>query len=119
MPASITIYTFENSEGEESGCLTTQDYDEAKRYAQTNSLLVVSNEYVWDEAIPLDDYRPKDRWVVQTTDGYVWFEEDDFDSEEEAQACAIEIRTEMRKGESGVTDVRVVAPATEESGNND
>lgn len=53
----MTLYTFEDEDGNQFGTFTTLDYREAKRYASEHGLLVVGNEYEWSEAVPLDDYR--------------------------------------------------------------
>lgn len=58
MPASITVYSFEDKDGNEFGSFTTQDYEEAKRYAAEGRLKVIANEYEWSESFPLEDYTP-------------------------------------------------------------
>lgn len=59
MPATITLYSFEDADGEEAGCYTTQNYEEAKAYARQYGCRVVANEYAWSEAILLDDFTEK------------------------------------------------------------
>jgi hypothetical protein len=55
---TIEVYSFEDADGTEQG-YTTQDYSEAKRYAQEYRLLIIANTFEWSEAEPVDDYRPR------------------------------------------------------------
>lgn len=61
MAATVTVYSFEDNSGSEYGSFTTQDYAEAKKYAADNKLLVVANEYEWQESHPLEDYRDEEK----------------------------------------------------------
>jgi hypothetical protein len=56
---TVTVYTFEDGDGDEYGSFTTQDYAEAKAYAQDNRLCVIANEFEWADSHPLDDYTPR------------------------------------------------------------
>lgn len=62
MAADISVYSFEDRDGNEYGTFTTQDYQEAKAYAAENKLRVMENVYEWSEAIPVegDDYTGAD-----------------------------------------------------------
>jgi len=42
---------------------STQDYEEAKRLAQENRLLLIENTYVFEDSQLLEDYAPKD-WAL-------------------------------------------------------
>ena len=53
---ALTLYSFEDADGNEYGTWTTQNYDEAKKYAARYRLRIIGNEYEWSEAVPLDDY---------------------------------------------------------------
>jgi len=58
----ISVYTFEDKDGNEFGAYQTQDFEEAKRYAQEGSLRVIENVFEWSEAIPVEgaDYTKTD-----------------------------------------------------------
>lgn len=58
MAGTLTVYTFEDSDGHEQS-FETMDAAEARKHAQENKLLMIGNEYEWQEAVPLEDYRPK------------------------------------------------------------
>lgn len=50
----ISVYSFRDADGEDAGEFKTQNFEEARQYAQKNSLCVVENVYEWQEAIPVD-----------------------------------------------------------------
>jgi hypothetical protein len=61
MAGTISVYTFEHrrADGEYetyNGSYATQDYQQAKAYAQSVGLRIVANEYEWADSEPLDDY---------------------------------------------------------------
>lgn len=60
MADTLTLYSFEDKDGNEPDTFTTMDYQEAKVYAQENSLRVMANEYEWAEAVPVDDFTKGD-----------------------------------------------------------
>jgi predicted DNA-binding protein (UPF0251 family) len=60
MATTITVYTFEDMHGDDSGTFETQNYDEAKRHAAQYRLRIMANEYEWSEAYPLEDYTGAD-----------------------------------------------------------
>lgn len=55
---TITVYSFEKG-GYEYGSFTTQDYREAKEYAQANRCKIIGNEFEWSESEPLDDFQTR------------------------------------------------------------
>lgn len=57
--ADISVYTFEDKDGNEYGNYVTQDYQEAKSYAQANKLRVIGNEYVFRDSELVDDFTEK------------------------------------------------------------
>lgn len=58
---TLTVYSFEDADGCESG-YTTQDYADAKRYAAEYRLRVIANEFEWAESEVVDDFTgPKKR----------------------------------------------------------
>ena len=52
MPGELTLYSFEDKNGDESGCYTTQDFEEAKAHAMKYRLRLIENVYEWTEAVP-------------------------------------------------------------------
>ncbi len=59
--STLTIYTFYDDGGEESGTYSTPNAREAEEYARRYSLGVRANEYEWTEAIDVEgwDFRTK------------------------------------------------------------
>jgi hypothetical protein len=55
---TITLYSFEDRDGNAVGSYTTQDYREAKWHASQYKLRLIENIYEWTEAVPVpgDDY---------------------------------------------------------------
>jgi hypothetical protein len=54
--AAMTLYSFEDADGNEPGTFTTTNYDEAKEYAARYKYKVIANEYVWDDSELVDDF---------------------------------------------------------------
>jgi hypothetical protein len=86
--AQISVYTFEDKDGNSDGVYQTQDFREAKQYAMDNSLRVIENVYEWSEAIPVEgaDFT---QWVCEVdmdTAFYLGDEEDGvyFDAKQSA-----------------------------------
>jgi hypothetical protein len=52
----ITVYTVEGRDGKEVESFSTQDYEEARTYAQQHSLRVIANEHEFSDSYPVDDY---------------------------------------------------------------
>lgn len=54
---SITVYTFEGPrDNPYTGEYTTQDYQEADRYASVNGYRLIANEYEWADSEMIEDY---------------------------------------------------------------
>ena len=53
----LTVYTFDDESGPDANGWSTQDYDEAKRYAQDRNLQIIANNYEFVDSEPLEDYR--------------------------------------------------------------
>lgn len=53
---TITVYSFEDRDGNEHGCFTTQDYKEALSYASRYRLRIVANDFEWSDREFLDDF---------------------------------------------------------------
>lgn len=49
----ISLYTFEDAEGNEFGTYNTQKASEAESYARANNLRVIDNIYEWEESVPV------------------------------------------------------------------
>ena len=62
-----TIYTFEARERKDTPYphtdAWTRDYEEARRYAEENRLLLIENTYEWEDSQLLEDHAPKD-WAI-------------------------------------------------------
>jgi hypothetical protein len=56
----VTVYTFRDAEGYEYGVFYTQDYQEAKEYAQANGLKIIANTFEWAADEELDDFTGAD-----------------------------------------------------------
>jgi hypothetical protein len=56
----LTVYAFEDGDGQEFGTFTTQDYPEAKSYAIRNGLRVVARNFEYSDTEYLDDYTKGD-----------------------------------------------------------
>jgi hypothetical protein len=56
---SITLYTFEDSDGNEFGSFTTQNYGEAKDYAGKGKLRVIANEFTFEDSSLIADFTDK------------------------------------------------------------
>lgn len=54
--STINVYSFEDNEGNEDG-FTTEDYQEAVQYAAARKLLILDNEYEWQDASPVASFR--------------------------------------------------------------
>lgn len=67
MALEVIVYTVEARERAETpypaSDFHTQDYDEARKYAQDNRLLLIENTYEWADSQPVDDFAPMD-WVI-------------------------------------------------------
>ncbi len=57
---TISVYGFEDADGNEFGSFTTQNYEEAKRYASANSLRIVARHFEFSDTEYLDDYTGAD-----------------------------------------------------------
>jgi len=55
MSGSVSVYSFENAAGDQDGCYTTQDFDEAREHAAKYKLRLIENIYEWAEAIPVEE----------------------------------------------------------------
>jgi hypothetical protein len=53
---TIDVYCFEDGEGNEFGCFTTQNYDEAKQFASEHKLRIICRHFEYSDWEPLDDY---------------------------------------------------------------
>jgi hypothetical protein len=51
--STLSLYSFEDAEGNEEGTFTTMKWDEAKEYASRYHLRVIENVYEWSEAVPV------------------------------------------------------------------
>lgn len=54
MPGTLSLYAFEDREGNEAGCYTTQDFDAARDHASRYHYRVIEHVYEWSEAIPVE-----------------------------------------------------------------
>jgi hypothetical protein len=52
----ISVYSFEDANGDDHGTFTTMKWDEAKEYAQRYGLRVIENVYEWTEAVPVPGF---------------------------------------------------------------
>jgi hypothetical protein len=57
---TIEVYAFEGADGEEHDW-TTQDYGEAKAYAQQHRLALIARQFDYTDSELVEDYRPKTR----------------------------------------------------------
>ena len=85
MALEVIVYTVEARERAETpypaSDFYTQDYDEARKFAADNRLLLIENTYEWSDSQLLEDYAPKN-WAIVDEDGNV---ADRFATEEEAR----------------------------------
>lgn len=51
---TISMYSFEDKDGEESGCFTTLNFRDAEEYARKYNLRIIENVFEWSEAIPVE-----------------------------------------------------------------
>lgn len=54
--SQLCVYTFEDADGNEVGCWSTQNAQEAKAHGQQYSYNVIENVYEWDEAVPVEGW---------------------------------------------------------------
>jgi hypothetical protein len=52
----ISVYAFENKDGESVTDWTTQDYEEAKGYAMENSCRLIERIFTYSDSELLEDY---------------------------------------------------------------
>ncbi len=52
----ISVYTFEDADGNEAGSYKTQDFKEADAYAKKYHYRIIENIYEWTEAYPVDGF---------------------------------------------------------------
>ena len=63
--ADVTLYSFENAEGEEDGTFTTFNADAAKERGQRYNLRVIAQTYVYDDSeVAWDFTEPEDEEAV-------------------------------------------------------
>lgn len=55
---NISVYTFEDRYGVSFTDWHTQNYAEARAYAEQYRLRLIENEYVWEDSQLLEDYSP-------------------------------------------------------------
>lgn len=53
--ATISVYTFEDADGNED-LFNTDDAEAAKAYAMQNNLRVIDNEYEWSYSTPVTEW---------------------------------------------------------------
>ena len=53
---TVTLYAFEDRDGNEFGTFNTLDYAEAKHYASANNLRVLGREFEYADTVYLDDF---------------------------------------------------------------
>lgn len=54
--AEISVYTFEDADGNEDGTYSTQNSREAEEHARKYELRVIENVYEWQEAVPVEGW---------------------------------------------------------------
>lgn len=52
----VYVYSFRDSNGDEDGSYTTQDYEEAKKYAVRTKQMVICNEFEFADSYMVDDF---------------------------------------------------------------
>ena len=57
---TISVYAFEDADGNEFGAFTTQDYEKARAYAIRNGLRFVARDFEFSGTEYLDDYTKDD-----------------------------------------------------------
>lgn len=57
---TISVYCFEDAEGNEFGSFNTQNYEEAKRFASENRLRIVARVFEFADSEYLDDFTGAD-----------------------------------------------------------
>lgn len=65
--STLSVYSFEDKDGNEYGTWNTQNYQEAKEHAQKYELRLMENIYEWQERVPVegDDYTPKQQFPAR------------------------------------------------------
>jgi hypothetical protein len=54
--SQLCVYTFEDKDGHEVGCWSTQNAQEAKEHGQAYNYNVMENVYTWEESIPVEGW---------------------------------------------------------------
>lgn len=70
MSGTVTVYTFEDADGQSADDYSTQDYQEAHAYAQKNQYMLIGNEYEWSDSELVEDFTPtKKGWFIYEKGG--------------------------------------------------
>lgn len=54
--ASVTLYSFEDADGNEFGTFTTFDVTVAREYARTNRMRLIAQEYEYTDSELVEDF---------------------------------------------------------------
>lgn len=54
MAQTMSLYSFEDNQGNEEGTYTTTNFLEAKEYARRNKARIIEHVYEWSESVPVD-----------------------------------------------------------------